>query len=74
MAAVYPIDTIKSRVQASVGGRVVATTTTTAMRSISARGFYAGLPTCLARAAPVNAAILVTHGLAMDLLARAFPD
>ena len=68
-----PLDTIKTRVQASRGGRMsIASACSSIMREQGTRGFYKGIGPALLRAFPANAATFACKEFAQSNLDRLF--
>ncbi len=55
--AIFPCDTIKSRMQAGPGTPSFTEAAKANFKEAGARGFYRGLSACLMRAYPANAAL-----------------
>lgn len=67
-AACFPVDTVKSRVQASTGSLSMAKATRDVLALHGVRGLYAGVGPCLARAFPENAAMLYVYDRVVRML------
>lgn len=66
-----PFDVLKSRMQTADVQSALPTMKATLLKikqEVGFRGFYLGLPVTLMRAAPMNAAVLLTYELVLNLI------
>ena len=71
-AAIFPLDTLKSRAQAVGGGGGGGGSLLRQARALGARALYAGAPAAIARGAVANAALFAGHNVARKALVDHF--